>query len=55
MGSSTTHTIEIDLEKVLKFDFWIEKFRLYESPYTENEDNFMREKQNSLFFLDQQK
>ena len=55
LSSFNTHTIEIDLEKVLKLDFLIENFRLYDSPFGENEDNFMKEKQNSLFFLDQQK
>ena len=54
-SSSTTHPIEIDVEKkVLKFDFTIKNFRLYESPLKDNEDNFIRENQNSLYFLDQQ-
>jgi len=53
-SSSTTHQIEIDLEeKVLKFDFIITKFRLYQSPLNEKENNFIRENKNSLFFLNQ--
>ena len=53
-SSSTTHPIEIDLEKkVLKFDYILTKFRLYKSPLTEAKDNFIRENQNSLFFLNQ--
>ena len=53
-SSSTTHPIEMNLEKkVLKFDYIITNYRLYESPLTENEDNFIRENQNSIFFLNQ--
>ena len=52
--SSTTHPIEMDLEKkVLEFDYKLTNFRLYQSPLTETEDNFIRENQNSLFFLNQ--
>ena len=51
-SSSTTHPIEMDLEKkVLEFDFILTNFRLYQSPLTETEDNFIREDQKSLFFL----
>ena len=51
-SSSTTHPIEMDLEKkVLTFDYVITNFRLYQSPLTGAEDNFIRENQNSLFFL----
>ena len=51
-SSSTTHPIEMDLEKkVLEFDYILTNFRLYHSPLTETEDNFIRENQNSLFFL----
>ena len=51
-SSSTTHPIEMDLEKkVLEFDYTLTNFRLYHSPLTETEDNFIRENQNSLFFL----
>ena len=53
-SSSTTHPIEIDLEKkFLEFDYLLTNFKLYKSPLKEKEDNFIRENQNSLFFLDQ--
>ena len=53
-SSSTTHQIEIDLEKdVLEFDYLLTNFRLYKSPLTETEDNFIRENKNCLFFLNQ--
>ena len=53
-SSSTTHPIEMDLEKkVLKFDYKITNFKLYRSPLTESENNFIRENQNSHFFLNQ--
>ena len=53
-SSSTTHPIEIDLEKkVIEFDYIFTKFRLYQSPLTKNEDNFIRENRNSDFFLNQ--
>ena len=52
--SSTTHPIEVDLEKkVLEFDYVITNFRLYQSPLIETEDNFIRENQSSSFFLNQ--
>ena len=51
-SSSTTHPIEIDLEKnVIEFSFIIKNFKLYKSPLTEAKDNFIRENQNSVFFL----
>ena len=53
-SSSTTHPIEMDLEKrVLEFDYILTNFRLYKSPLTETEDNFIREDQNSFFFLNE--
>ena len=53
-SSSTTHPIEIDLEKkVIAFDYILTKFKLYKAPLTETEDNFIRENQNSAFFLNQ--
>ena len=53
-SSSTTHPIEIDLEKkVIEFTYIITNFKLYKAPLSENEDNFMRENQNSAFFLNQ--
>ena len=51
-SSSTTHPIEIDLEKkVIEFPYVITSFKLYKAPLTEAEDNFIRENQNSFFFL----
>ena len=51
-SSSTTHPIEIDLEKkVFEFDYFLTHFSLYNSPLTETEDNFIRGNKNSLFFL----
>ena len=51
-SSSTTHPIEIDLEKkVIEFRYVITNFKLYKAPLTETEDNFIRENQNSVFFL----
>ena len=53
-SSSTTHPIEIDLEKkVLVFNYVLTNFKLYKAPLTETEDNLIRENQNSGFFLDQ--
>ena len=53
-SSSTTHPIEIDLEKkVIEFRYIITNFKLYKAPLTEAEDNFIRENQNSVFFLNQ--
>ena len=52
-SSSTTHPIEMDLEKkVLEFDYRIVNFKLYHSPLRDSEANFIRENQDSLFFLD---
>ena len=51
-SSSTTHQIEMDLEKkVLEFDFIVTNLRLYKSPLKETDDSFIRENQNSHFFL----
>jgi len=51
-SSSTTHPIEIDLEKkVIEFRYVITKFKLYKAPLSETEDNFIKENQNSVFFL----
>ena len=53
-SSSTTHPIEIDLEKkVIAFNYVLTNFKLYKAPLIETEDNFIRENQNSVFFLDQ--
>tara|TARA_B100000161_G_scaffold151496_1_gene107968 strand:+ start:158 stop:493 length:336 start_codon:yes stop_codon:yes gene_type:complete len=53
-SSSTTHPIEIDLEKkVIQFSYKLTNFKLYKAPLTETKDNFIRENQNSVFFLNQ--
>jgi len=53
-SSSTTHPIEIDSEKkVITLSYTITNFKLYKSPLTETEENFIRENQNSVFFLNQ--
>ena len=51
-SSSTTHAIEIDYEKkVVEFSYKITNFKLYKAPLIENKENFIRENQNSVFFL----
>jgi len=53
-SSSTTHPIEIDSEKkVIALGYIITNFKLYKAPLTETEENFIRENQNSLYFLNQ--
>ena len=53
-SSSTTHPIEIDSEKkVISLSYTITNFKLYKAPLTETEENFIRENQNSVFFLNQ--
>ena len=53
-SSSTTHPIEIDLEKkVIEFNYILTNFKLYKAPLTETEENFIRENQNAVFFLNQ--
>ena len=53
-SSSTTHPIEIDLEKyIVKFDFILTNFKLYKSPLIEIKENIIRESQKSVFFLNQ--
>ena len=53
-SSSTTHPIEIDLEKkVIEFRYILTNFKLYEAPLMTSKDNFIRENQNSVFFLNQ--
>ena len=52
-SSSTTHPIEIDLEKkVVGNRFVLSNFKLYKAPLTENKDNFIRESKNSIYFFD---
>ena len=51
-SSSTTHPIEIDSEKkVITLSYTITNFKLYKAPLTETEENFIKENQNSIFFL----
>ena len=51
-SSSTTHPIEIDLEKkVIECRYILTNFKLYEAPLMTSKDNFIRENQNSFFFL----
>ena len=51
-SSSTTHPIEIDLEKkVIELSYIITNFKLYKAPLPETKNNFIRENQNSVFFL----
>ncbi|MBO6973092.1 MAG: hypothetical protein JJ843_04625 [Prochlorococcus marinus CUG1434] len=51
-SSSTTHPIEIDLEKkVIEFSYILTNFKLYKPPLKKTKDNFIRENRNSVFFL----
>ena len=51
-SSSTTHPIEIDLEKkVIEFSYILTNFKLYKAPLKKTKDDFIRENQNSAFFL----
>jgi len=53
-SSSTTHPIEIDLEKkVIALNYIIKNFKLYKAPLIESGENFIRENENSEFFLNQ--
>ena len=53
-SSSTTHPIEIDSEKkVIEFRYILTNFKLYEAPLLTSKDNFIRENQNLVFFLNQ--
>ena len=53
-SSSTTHPIEVDSEKkVIAITYTITNFKLYKAPLTSTEENFIREKLNSVFFLNQ--
>ena len=53
-SSSTTHPIEIDSEKkVISLNYRITNFKLYKAPLKGKEENFIRENQNSVFFLNQ--
>ncbi len=53
-SSSTTHPIEIDSEKkIIALTYTITNFKLYKAPLTGTKENFIRENQNSFFFLNQ--
>ena len=53
-SSSTTHPIEIDLEKkIIKLDFILTNFKLYEALLIKIRENIIRESQKSVFFLNQ--
>ena len=53
-SSSTTHQIETDSEKkVITLSYTITNFKLYKAPLTETEGNFLKENQNSDFYLNQ--
>ena len=53
-SSSTTHPIEIDSEKkVIALNYIITNFKLYKAPLKETGENFIRENENSVFFLNQ--
>ena len=51
-SSSTTHPIEIDSEKkIIDFSYVLTNFKLYKAPLTKTKENFIRENQSSVFFL----
>ena len=51
-SSSTTHPIEINLEKkVIGLSYILTNFKLYKAPLTDTKNNFIRENQDSNFFL----
>ena len=53
-SSSTTHPIEIDLEKkAIEFRYILTNFKLFKAPLRKTKDNLIRENQNSVFFLNQ--
>ena len=54
-SSSTTHQIEIDLEKkVIKFDHFFTKFVLYKAPLIKGFEEIIRENENYPFFLNRE-
>ena len=53
-SSSTTHPIEIDLEKkVIESKYILTNFKLFKAPLKQTKNNFIRESQKSVFFLNQ--
>ena len=54
-SSSTTHQIEIDLEKkVIKFDHFFTNFVLCKAPLIKGFEEIIRENENYPFFLNQE-
>tara|TARA_A100001234_G_C12346364_1_gene268108 strand:+ start:139 stop:447 length:309 start_codon:yes stop_codon:yes gene_type:complete len=54
LSSSTTHPIEIDLEKkVIEFKYILTNFKLFKAPLKKTKDDFIRENQNAVYFLNQ--
>ena len=53
-SSSTTHPIEVDLDKkVIEIKYILTNFKLFKAPLEESKDNFIRENQHSVFFLNE--
>ena len=53
-SSSTTHSIEFDLEKkFIDFDHFFTNSKLYKAPLNKNSDDFIRQNQNPFFFLNE--
>ena len=53
-SSSTTHPIEIDLEKkVIEFEHFFTNFKLYKAPLIKASGQILRENKDYLFFLNQ--
>ena len=53
-SSSTTHPIEIDLEKkVFEFRYILTNFKLFKAPLKETKNNLIRKNENAVFFLNQ--
>ncbi len=51
-SSSTTHPIEIDLEKkAIEFRYILTNFKLFKAPLNETKDNLIRENKNPIFFM----
>ena len=54
-SSSTTHQIEIDLEKkVINYDHFFSNFILCRAPLTNGPGEIIRENENSIFFLNRE-
>ena len=54
-SSSTTHPIEIELEKkVIEMDYIFTNFELYIAPLNPEFDHYIRESKDSLFFLNEE-